>query len=128
MGRVLESDVDLGWLDVCLRVADVSASRTFYEAFGFHRVEGDDAEGWAVVVNGESRIGLYAPEHMEGSVFSLNFRGGDIAGTVAELKDRGVSPVRGPVSNEQGGESAWFEDPDGHTIFLDRAQDETKKT
>jgi len=119
--------MDLGWLDLCLRVSDVCASRAFYEAFGFHRVEGDDSQGWAVMVNGEARIGLFAPEHMEGDPVSLNFRGGDVASCVAELERRGIHPVRGPLSDAKSGSSAWYRDPDGHLLFLDSAPGEVKK-
>jgi len=57
--------MDLGWLDVCLRFEDVRVSREFYEGLGFRLVEGADKEGWAVVVNGDARIGLFARQYME---------------------------------------------------------------
>ena len=83
--------MNLGWLDVCLRIENVARSRQFYEGMGFTRVEGDDAEGWAVVVQGESRIGLFEPQFMGDQQFSLNFRGGDVLANSAELEAKGYS-------------------------------------
>ncbi len=118
--------MNLGWLDVCLRVADVRTSRAFYERLGFHRVEGDDAEGWAVVVHGEARLGLFQPEFMETGPFSLNFRGGDVAAIAQALEAQGC-PFDQPLRiSPQGGASARLRDPDGYPIFLDAAPGETK--
>lgn len=120
--------MDLGWLDVCLAVQDVRVSRPFYEGLGFHRVEGDDAEGWAIMVGGESRIGLYEPQHMEGDKVCLNFRGGDVPALAAALRDQGYRFAKDVHGSNQGGFSARLLDPDGHSIFLDAAPGETKKT
>lgn len=119
--------MDLGWLDVCLRVKDVRASREFYEGLGFHQVEGEDSEGWAVVVNREARLGLYESQHMDEDAFSLNFRGSDVLAVSAELKDKGYAFSRDPFVSNQGGASAVLKDPDGHVIFFDTAPEETKK-
>jgi hypothetical protein len=37
--------MELGWCDVCLKVASTKLSREFYEKMGFRRVEGEDSEG-----------------------------------------------------------------------------------
>ena len=119
--------MDLGWLDVCLRVTDVRVSRTFYEELGFRQVEGEDEEGWAVVVNGEARLGLFEPKYMSQQV-TLNFRGGNIRAISDELTQRGFRFVEEPKVNEDGSGSAILRDPDGHTLFFDTAPGETKKT
>lgn len=118
--------MNLGWCDVCLRTEDVAVSREFYEKLGFHRVEDNDEEGWAVMTNGDVRIGLYAAEHMEGAPFSLNFRGGDVLANAAELSSKGIAIERGPLESAEGC-SAWLRDPSGHVIFLDTMKGETKK-
>lgn len=121
--------MDLGWLDVCLTVKDVHVSRAFYEKLGFRRVEGNDEEGWAVVVNGESRLGLYEPQH--GDVengFTLNFRGGNIGELVAAIRGAGLEFEGEPKPRDGGSGSASLKDPDGYKIFLDSAPGETKKT
>jgi catechol 2,3-dioxygenase-like lactoylglutathione lyase family enzyme len=119
--------VDIGWLDICLRVSDVRTSRAFYESLGFRKVEGSDDEGWAVVVSGESRIGLYEAKHMGADAYSLNFRGGDVEGVAAHLEAAGHEPVSRNIPGDGSG-SATFRDPDGHVLFFDRAPGETKKT
>jgi catechol 2,3-dioxygenase-like lactoylglutathione lyase family enzyme len=119
--------MDLGWLDVCLRVKDVAASRAFYEALGFRRVEGADSEGWGVVVNGEARIGLFQPQFMEEETFSLNFRGGDVMAIAKDLQDRGLAFEKGPAAGREGGASAVLKDPDGHTLLFDTAPGEVKR-
>lgn len=121
--------MDLGWLDVCLTVKDVRVSRDFYEKLGFRRVEGTDDEGWAVVVNGESRLGLYEPQH--GDVengFTLNFRGGNIGELVAAIQAEGLSLEGEPKPREDGSGSANLRDPDGYKIFFDSSPGETKKS
>jgi catechol 2,3-dioxygenase-like lactoylglutathione lyase family enzyme len=120
--------MELGWLDVCLRVADIGKSRAFYEGMGFHRVEGEDSEGWAVVVNGDARIGLYTSAHMAGEPFTLNFRGGDVQAIAEALKAKGYVFTKEPHVSSQGGASAHLKDPDGYEVFLDTAPGETKKT
>lgn len=119
--------MELGWLDVCLRVEDVRVSRTFYQELGFRRVEGEDEEGWAVVVNGEARLGLFEPKYMSQQV-TLNFRGGDISVITETLKGRGFEFVEEPQTGPKGSGSAILKDPDGHTLFFDTAPGETKKT
>lgn len=120
--------MNLGWLDVCLRVESVARSREFYEGMGFVRVEGDDAEGWAVIVSGDSRIGLFEPQFMGDQPFMLNFRGGDVLANAATLEAKGYTFAAPATPGKDGGGSAKLIDPDGHHIFLDTALGETKKT
>jgi len=117
--------MNLGWCDVCLRVRDVSTSRAFYEVLGFWRVEGSDEEGWAVMTNGQQRLGLFIREFMA-TEFSLNFRGGDIQAICTDLATKGIALTSGPKINEKGG-TAGLVDPDGHAISLDSAVGETMK-
>lgn len=115
--------MQLGRLDFCLRVASVEVSRTFYEKLGFHRVEGKDAEGWAVMVHGHSRLGLFEAKYMSNSL-SLNFRGGHIEEIVQELSENGIELLKAPVFKEKGAGSASLCDPDGNLIFLDSSTEE----
>lgn len=117
----------LGWLDVCLTVSDVCRSREFYEELGFARVEGEDSEGWAVMVNGESRIGLYHKEHMGESTHTLNFRGGNVTEIVRSLQEKNMEFDSGFQAKDDGTGSAFLKDPDGHPIFFDTAPGEIKK-
>ena len=120
--------MELGWLDVCLRVANVATSRAFYEGLGFRRVEGDDAEGWAVVVHGAARIGLFEPRYMSEAGLSLNFRGGDVRAIWTALSASGYRFEKDLAGELDGGASATLKDPDGHAIFfeLDARRDAVK--
>lgn len=120
--------MDLGWLDVCLKVESAARSRAFYEKLGFQRVEGQDDQGWAVVVLGEYRLGLYETQHMCSEPFSLNFRGGDVLENSAKFMDLGLEFDTVPKPSKAGGASASLRDPDGHLIFFDTAPGETKKS
>lgn len=122
-----DGSMELGWCDICLKVASAKASREFYEKLGFRRVEGEDIEGWAVMTNGDLRLGLYQPEHVGEDSLTINFRGGDVVANCEALKALGVGPIDGPRVSTQGGASATFRDPDGNNIFLDTAPGETKK-
>jgi lactoylglutathione lyase len=119
--------MDLGWCDVCLTVSSAGQSRQFYEGLGFRRVEGDDADGWAVVTNGEVRLGLYEKAHMGEDRFSLNFRGGDVQAIAGELQAKGYVFASGPDQTKSGACSARLRDPDDHLLFFDTAPGETKK-
>ena len=120
--------MELGWLDICLRVEAVAQSRPFYEALGFRRVEGADEEGWAVMVNVAARIGLYEAKHMPDAPFCLNFRGGDVVRTSKVLENLGIEFQKPLVVTDSGGASATCLDPDGYTIFFDTLPGETMPT
>ena len=117
--------MDLGWCDVCLRVAKADISRKFYGDLGFWRVEGSDDEGWAVVTNGDLRLGLFEPQFMR-SAISLNFRGGNVTKICDELRTKGHAIAKEPKLIEGGG-SASLLDPDGYAIFIDSLPGEVKK-
>ena len=117
--------MDMGWCDVCLRVSKADISRRFYADFGFWRVEGSDDEGWAVMTNGDLRLGLFEPQFMSTEI-SLNFRGGNVASVCDELKAKGHSFAKEPRFVKGGG-SASMMDPDGHAIFIDSLPGEVKK-
>ncbi len=117
--------MDLGWCDVCLRVSEAEASRRFYKDLGFWKVEGSDEEGWAVMTNGDLRLGLFEPQFMTTEI-SLNFRGGNIASVCDELREKGHSFVKDPQLVDGAG-SASLVDPDGQAIFIDSLPNETIK-
>jgi catechol 2,3-dioxygenase-like lactoylglutathione lyase family enzyme len=116
--------MELGKLDVCLRVADARRSLEFYSGLGFKQVEGDTEEGWVVVANGFARIGLFESKFMGDTPFYLNFRGGHVTNLTRELTASGNSFEGEPKLRDNGCGSARLRDPDGHLIFLDTAPGE----
>src|SRR5688572_32209743 len=51
--------MDLGAFSVSLAVKDIQASHAFYESLGFGPVMGDAAQGWLILRNGTTVIGLF---------------------------------------------------------------------
>jgi len=51
-------DMQLGNFSVSLNVKDLKASKSFYAALGFEPIGGDNDQGWLILRNGGSTIGL----------------------------------------------------------------------
>ncbi len=51
--------MELGAFSISLPVADLEASRQFYEALGFEVTGGDASENWLIMMNGSTVIGLF---------------------------------------------------------------------
>ncbi len=51
--------MQLGAFSLSLNVKDIQASRAFYEQLGFEAFMGDAAQGWLILRNGTSVIGLF---------------------------------------------------------------------
>ena len=51
--------MNLGAFSINLAVADLAASRDFYEKFGFVVVGGDPSQNWQFLRNGRHRAGLF---------------------------------------------------------------------
>ena len=49
----------LGNFSVSLTVRDIGASKAFYERLGFLQVMGNVEQGWAIMKNGGTNIGLF---------------------------------------------------------------------
>lgn len=109
-----------------MRVKSAAVSRAFYADLGFWRVEGSDDEGWSVLSNGDTRIGLFEPQYMSEDAFSLNFRGGDVMRIAQELASKGHRFSKEAKVGKTGGASASLRDPDGYAIFLDCAPGEVR--
>jgi catechol 2,3-dioxygenase-like lactoylglutathione lyase family enzyme len=55
----LPGSIELGALSISLNVADLAASKKFYETLGFEAVGGDADAEYLIMKNGESTIGLF---------------------------------------------------------------------
>ncbi|MEZ4626111.1 MAG: VOC family protein [Thermomicrobiales bacterium] len=51
--------MELGAFLVSLNVADIAASRAFYEKLGFHVAGGNQDENWLILRSGSTNIGLF---------------------------------------------------------------------
>lgn len=119
----------LGNFSVSLAVKDINASRKFYEALGFSAVHGDPTNGWSIMKNGASIIGLFQGM-IEKNTLTFN-PGWDESGTKLEsfddirqiqqnLKANGVQCSSEVDPNSKGPASFSLLDPDGNLIMIDQ--------
>jgi catechol 2,3-dioxygenase-like lactoylglutathione lyase family enzyme len=121
--------MDLGAFSISLAVKDLTASRTFYEKLGFTPFHGEAAQGWLVLKNGETVIGLFQGM-FEDNILTFN-PGWDQAAQprdpftdVRELQHRlreaGVRFDQEADETTTGPASFILTDPDGNQIFVDQ--------
>ena len=121
--------MELGAFSISLAVADIAASRDFYEQLGFEVVGGDPAEGWQILRNGDHTIGLFQ------GMFDKNiltFNPGwdsqarpldtftDVRELQRQLKANGVQLVSEADENGTGPASFVAIDPDGNPVLVDQ--------
>lgn len=121
--------MDLGAFSVSLPVADISASRAFYEKLGFVVIGGDQEQNWLILRNGACTIGLFQGM-FEGVMLTFN-PGWDPNGEplaeftdVRELQRRltesGLTPTVAVDETTSGPAHLVLADPDGIAILLDQ--------
>jgi catechol 2,3-dioxygenase-like lactoylglutathione lyase family enzyme len=121
--------MDLGAFSVSLAVKDLAASRAFYESLGFTPFHGDAEQGWLILKNGSTVIGLFQGM-FERNTFTFNpgWDGNaqpvdsftDVRELQRRLKDAGIA-IETEV-DESGSGPGYFivQDPDGNPIFFDQ--------
>ena len=121
--------MELGAFSVSLAVADLEASRAFYEKLGFEVVGGDPSENWQILRNGDHTIGLFQGM-FEKNILTFN-PGWDAHGNPVEsfadvreiqrlVKANGVSLVSEADESTTGPASFIATDPDGNPILVDQ--------
>ncbi|MGD1888111.1 MAG: VOC family protein [Cohaesibacteraceae bacterium] len=121
--------MQLGAFSISLTVKDLAASRAFYEALGFAPMEGEESQGWLVLKNGETVIGLFQGM-FEKNMLTFNpgwdqsakplERFTDIRELQAELKAKGVAFESEVEEGTSGPASFVLHDPDGNPILVDQ--------
>ena len=121
--------MDLGAFSISLAVQDISASKAFYEKFGFSEFAGDISQNWLIMKNGDHAIGLF-----EG-MFDRNiltFNPGwnsnaerldhftDVRELQRRLKEQGVEITSEADESSTGPASFIAIDPDGNPILVDQ--------
>lgn len=121
--------MNLGAFSISLAVQDLTASREFYEQFGFAIVGGDAAQNWLILRNGDHTIGLFQ------GMFDRNiltFNPGwdknaekldsftDIRDLQKQLQESGVELQSEADLDTTGPASFLAIDPDGNSILLDQ--------
>ena len=119
----------LGAFSVSLAVKDIAASRDFYEKLGFEQIMGDQEQGWLILRNGETTIGLFQGMFERNM---LTFNPGwtsqnenlsdfnDIREIQQGLKAKGLTFASEAVEAETGPGSLTLVDPDGNPVLLDQ--------
>ena len=121
--------MNLGAFSVSLAVKDLTASRAFYEKLGFEAMGGEAAQGWLILANGETVIGLFQ------GMFERNlltFNPGwtqqakavdgftDVRELQRVLKERGLELQTQADPSSTGPASLTLVDPDGNPVLIDQ--------
>ena len=119
----------LGAFSVSLAVRDLEASRQFYETLGFSAFAGDPSQGWQILRNGDTVIGLFRGMFEKNM---LTFNPGwdqnaqpleqftDVRELQRRLKARGVVLTTEADESTTGPASFIAVDPDGNPILVDQ--------
>ena len=119
----------LGAFSVSLAVKDIEASRRFYEKLGFAHFAGDPSQGWQILKNGATVIGLFQGMFERNA---LTFNPGwdqdaqptdafvDVRELQRRLKADGVALLTEADEGTTGPASFSLLDPDGNPILVDQ--------
>jgi lactoylglutathione lyase len=119
----------LGNFSVSLAVKDLAASRAFYQALGFEVFGGDAAQGWLILQNGSTTIGLFQGMFERNMLtFNPGWDGAankleeftDVRELQRRLKAAGIEPVTAADESTSGPASFVVVDPDGNPILFDQ--------
>lgn len=126
----LPGTLELGAFSVSLNVADLTRSRGFYESLGFEVTGGDPEQGYLILKNGDTTLGLFQGM-FEGNI--LTFNPGltnrmerieeylDIRDIQRHLDAAGIEAIQPADSgSESGPASITLVDPDGNSILIDQ--------
>ncbi len=121
--------MDLGAFSVSLNVADIKASKAFYEKLGFAVVGGDIDQSWLIMRNNTTTIGLFQGMFERNM---LTFNPGwdaacntldsfdDVRKIQAQLRDQEVALQMTADESTTGPASLMITDPDGNPILIDQ--------
>lgn len=125
----LPGALELGAFSVSLDVADLEASRSFYEKLGFVVSGGSMEHNYLILKNGETTIGIFHGM-FEGSILTFNpgltnrmerlEQFTDIRDIQAQLDGGSVDLDTKVEDNTSGPASITLTDPDGNAILIDQ--------
>ena len=121
--------MNLGAFSISLNVKDIAASKAFYGKLGFTQMGGDEEQGWLILKNGDTIIGLFGGFIQANT---LTFNPGwdqnaqnlddfeDIRDIQKRLKAEGVEFVSEADETTTGPASFVLMDPDGNPVLVDQ--------
>lgn len=125
----LPGTLELGVFSLSLNVADLDASREFYEKLGFAVTGGDADDGWLILKNGETTLGLF---HGMFNRNMLTFNPGltarmerlehftDVREIRRRLEAVGLAVDSAIEPESDGAGSITLIDPDGNPVLIDQ--------
>lgn len=121
--------MELGAFSVSLTVKDIEASRSFYEKLGFSSLGGDAAQGWLILKNGSTVIGLFQGM-FDHNILTFNPGWDQAARPLATFTDvreiqksldaQGVALTTRADPDGSGPAHIVLSDPDGNVIMFDQ--------
>lgn len=112
--------MELGQFSVSLTVKDIAVSRAFYEKLGFKAIDGNQAENWLILKNGDVVIGLFQGMFEKNL---LTFNPKDVRAIEKHLKAQGVDLIE-EAKGDEGPAHITLVDPDGNPILFDQHPDD----
>lgn len=121
--------MELGAFSVSLNISDLVKSRAFYETLGFNAVFGEADQGWLIMRNGTTTIGLF---HKMFDRNILTFNPGwnasaealdsftDVREIQRTLLSKGIELADTVDESGSGPGSITAIDPDGNPILIDQ--------
>ncbi len=121
--------MQLGAFSVSLAVKDLAASQAFYENLGFSQFTGHATQGYVIMQNQGTTIGLFQGM-FEGNILTFNpgwdakaqtlpsFT--DVRDLQKTLKSKGVALMSEADPTTKGPASFMLTDPDGNVILVDQ--------
>lgn len=118
----------LGNFSISLAVKDIKASKEFYLKLGFEIIHGVEEQGWLILKQGETNIGLFQGMIEQNT---LTFNPGwdsngkdteeftDIRDIQKELQEKGIQVDTTPEPGD-GPAHMTLKDPDGNAILIDQ--------
>jgi lactoylglutathione lyase len=121
--------MELGAFSLSLAVADIAASKAFYEKLGFKDLGGDMAQDWLIMKNGDTVIGLFQGM-FEKNMLTFNPGWDSDAQPVADFTDvrelqrqlraQGMAFTVEADESTEGPAHFIVVDPDGNPVLVDQ--------
>lgn len=121
--------MELGAFSISLAVADLDRSMAFYRVLGFEQAGGEPSNGWAILRNGDTTIGLFHGM-FEGNILTFNpglnqdmsrpesFT--DVREIQRQLIGAGLAIETAVDPATTGPAHITLKDPDGNAILIDQ--------
>ena len=121
--------MELGAFSVSLAVRDLAASKDFYAGLGFEIVGGNESDGWLIIRNDKTTLGLFQGMFERNM---LTFNPGwdataqpletltDVRDIQRQLKKNGLKPSSEADETTSGPASLVLVDPDGNPVLIDQ--------